>query len=1069
MGKILQSEYDEDDDDEEYDDEEEVLSGNEEDRELDEDRSMIENEPDPDIRSSEEDSMSMESDVENPPLDDTLDLTSQLEQSQAKKDYNPSKFERSIDSQLARGIKRSRGGATIPNESSIHHANQPKERKESAIPRIVKDMATQLGIAMLEEPDDLIIQTEELISQLYLDGDDTDKEFKLETALMMVPEALRNLWQACCNRSTVASSDKERLVGIGPDTRAAPFHKANFLANFLLQLHHPSPVKGKQAFAASRLMRSENLSKSLQVSNAPSRPTAPPKVLFDWLEHYHNPYQEAGSVLKTYQPSPAAHLDFWDIIFFLTLRGRFTELISIFKRADFRHARTARDDGQDQDGYYGLQLGNIERVVNRAVQALESCPALLEDDWDIPGHDWLLFRKRVEHALEDLATFAEGRDRDSDPAGSVFEAQNFGLRSTTSALSQTARRAESRVPWTIYQNLKVMYGILLGGTTEIISTSQDWVEASIGLTAWWNGDDDDEICMGSLAMTRRSLRHSQSRIPRSLDANPNAAYLRRLAQAFEKVTDDSEFQINSGNAVEVGLASIFEGNVEGVLRLLRGWSLPIASAVVEIANLAGWFEPSIASRMVDGFSESDLMVLSYGQPNNMLTRDSVLVEYAGTLFGKEVLGDPESENKREGWELSIQIIARLDDDAMATNKVADLLTRIELSTDSRVDRLLDICNNFSMPREAQSIAEVLPFSLRYDTNHTDHGQRYADAIADSTTRYGTALFYYAQSHNRKKLRSVLDLLISYSLVHSTAYPALSSLEPNMKTLLNAPRGILQTLAATDQEAADTLHMYLTGYATLRKFYDLRDMEVRLQDSEKPTLRPIARKKAAAKALLAVIASAADNIHGGLYDESRDAVLKVDGLLVLLGEALVFVNRTLISVHIYSCICLHHILPRSVINAHKIPESPPLLNSRQIYNLLSAIEDLQTVNPSIYSQCEEVYSACIKFYNSPSTSPSQPPQALNKGISSLTASSSGGFSMIGSMMLESATSDGIRSASNDRHGMNGNDGISQDPKHVERGWDWRKGIRKDSKGSDVLRMLRVGLARELAMGWVDGAV
>ena len=56
------------------------------------------------------------------------------------------------------------------------------------------------------------------------------------------------------------------------------------------------------------------------------------------------------------------------------------------------------------------------------------------------------------------------------------------------------------------------------------------------------------------------------------------------------------------------------------------------------------------------------------------------------------------------------------------------------------------------------------------------------------------------------------------------------------------------------------------------------------------LKPRARKKAAAAALIAVVSSAADNIFGGLYDESRDAIVHVDGLLALLGEAMVFVNR-----------------------------------------------------------------------------------------------------------------------------------------------------------------------------------
>lgn len=87
-----------------------------------------------------------------------------------------------------------------------------------------------------------------------------------------------------------------------------------------------------------------------------------------------------------------------------------------------------------------------------------------------------------------------------------------------------------------------------------------------------------------------------------------------------------------------------------------------------------------------------------------------------------------------------------------------------------------------------------------------------------------------------------------------------------------------------------LHTHLTGYATLRKFYDLRDEEVNLEQGQKPRLRPIARKNAAATALLAVINSAADSIHGGLYDEDRGSIVQVDGLLALLGEAMVFVDR-----------------------------------------------------------------------------------------------------------------------------------------------------------------------------------
>ena len=123
-----------------------------------------------------------------------------------------------------------------------------------------------------------------------------------------------------------------------------------------------------------------------------------------------------------------------------------------------------------------------------------------------------------------------------------------------------------------------------------------------------------------------------------------------------------------------------------------------------------------------------------------------------------------------------------------------------------------------------------------------------------------------------------------------AFPPLSALDENLRALLFTPERSVGQLASMDPKAAEMLHTYLTGYATLRKFYDLRDEDVNLEEGQKATVRPNARKSAAATALLAVINSAADNIHGGLYDESRASVVQVDGLLSLLGEALVFVNR-----------------------------------------------------------------------------------------------------------------------------------------------------------------------------------
>ena len=37
---------------------------------------------------------------------------------------------------------------------------------------------------------------------------------------------------------------------------------------------------------------------------------------------------------------------------------------------------------------------------------------------------------------------------------------------------------------------------------------------------------------------------------------------------------------------------------------------------------------------------------------------------------------------------------------------------------------------------------------------------------------------------------------------------------------------------------------------------------------------------------------------------------------------------------------------------------------------------------------------------------------------------------------------------------------------ERGWDWRKGLAEGAKGEDVLRILRLGLAKDIARHWIS---
>jgi hypothetical protein len=229
----------------------------------------------------------------------------------------------------------------------------------------------------------------------------------------------------------------------------------------------------------------------------------------------------------------------------------------------------------------------------------------------------------------------------------------------------------------------------------------------------------------------------------------------------------------------------------------------------------------------------------------------------------------------------------------------------------------------------------------------------------------------------------------------------------------------------DIEAAELLQKMLSGYATLRKFYVLRDEDLQPPNGRNPQSNSITRKKDAAFALLAVITSSDDNIRGGLYDEERGAVVSVDFLLALLGEAMVFVNQSNFNI--------------------TVP---------QIDILLRAIEDLQTVGPRVYSACTEFLQTVIA--SAPGLKGSSPADLLRKSTSNVSGTSS--FSLVGSSMLASQLKQSM-----------GSSGVMVKG-NIKRGWDWRQGVSAHTTGDDVLRVLRLGLAKSLAKAFlieVDG--
>lgn len=256
--------------------------------------------------------------------------------------------------------------------------------------------------------------------------------------------------------------------------------------------------------------------------------------------------------------------------------------------------------------------------------------------------------------------------------------------------------------------------------------------------------------------------------------------------------------------------------------------------------------------------------------------------------------------------------------------------------------------------------------------------------------------------------------MSYSLLQSTAYPPERDLDEDLKNLLRKRTETLEKRAQQDLEAAQLLGRMLSGYATLRKFYELRDEQ---QYGNISPARALTLRKQAALALVAVISSSDDNIRGGLYDDTRDAVVSEDFLLALLGEATVFVNQT-----------------------------PAVITLEHIDILLKAIEDLQTVGSRVYEACDEFFNLVLA--SAQGLKGSTPADLMKKSTSSLSGSS---YIMSGSSILLSHMHKSVAAGGK-----------------VTRGWDWRKGWLATTKGEDVLRRLRLGLAKDLAALWLEDA-
>ncbi|EME82745.1 uncharacterized protein MYCFIDRAFT_215074 [Pseudocercospora fijiensis CIRAD86] len=861
-----------------------------------------------------------------------------------------------------RGLKRSRNGEA---RAQTAYANESKRKYMENKNRV-----------RLEESDEVILQSERIISDMFARIDSQPSQsgpIFTDTAAQ-----LTKLWRASSDIATKSAS-------VGPKS-SKPFTNANYLASLLLQLHYPHTYSPRQAGSRP--------SRAIVPASEPQQTIPLPHALLNWLNTYHNPFGDDFDEIHLHQPSPSDHESFWDVLYAALLRGKLDRVVRLLKDAGWENAYTAEDDGAS-NGYTDQELDNVDEVVTQCIQVLEACPGYCDQDWDTKSFEWTTFRQRVRHTLEELESFCEG-----DDLGQSLGESNIFQRSMGNSLnmSTASRKASSRVPWSIYQNLKLLYGMMLGEPDDIIMTAQDWLEGSIYLTVWWDTADEERS-----ANTARSRASRQ----REVDVAPLQTYRKRLADAFARVQEQPAEIDEQGREMknvfipdftdhtQLGLACILEENIGGAIFALRRFSILISVSVVEIAASDRWLPTTRGGFADQGFDREDLLLLSQAPTQLSPTdqdRDEILEQYAELLFEKPSIGD------KEGWELAVNILSRLDQQREASTRIADLLEKLELSTEETVDKVLNVCDQLGQSDQRKAIAE-----------------RYADKLAENDNQvFGPALIYYARAHAEEKLKATVSHITSLCLLHSIAMPDHRLIDAKLSQLITKDRPALKQLGHVDLEAATLLSKHLSGYATLRRFYELRDQGF-VTEATTRAAGPLERKRQAAASIFAVIKSASDCIPGGLFDQEAETVVPVDGLLALFGETLPLLGQ-----------------------------SQRIFTQHQVFSLLGVLEDFIAAPRRIRENAESLLSASLNAYREETSTASGP---FKKQKSNFSESSSWEMLASNSMI---ASREALKKG-----------------EKMQRAWDWRQGLVQsgiEASEMSVVKLVREALVKEVASGW-----
>ncbi|KAF3903979.1 hypothetical protein AA313_de0201183 [Arthrobotrys entomopaga] len=604
-----------------------------------------------------------------------------------------------------------------------------------------------------------------------------------------------------------------------------------------------------------------DLKSDIPLLRAVSPPRPAPLVLVNWLnEHDRNPDTNSFLDVHDHLPNSALHYNFWPLLQKLALRCRLEDVKVLIGKPHWEITEPSQPGSRT---YTRISASNLQRASRMVQDLISQCPSLRffqvskneipstrlprrvggvsdEEAWDTSSLPWRMWRSKTARALDEIT-------RMSQP-----EPQN--ARKNNQEQNETARLFRSRqppqpttemsilIPHEILQEFRIILQIFLGDKETILKTSETWLEAAVGLTAFY---DETGSSGDGMEWDKQVMPGLASRAANAYHEDP----IKKIARSFHIATTQG-FPMPAVRNFESTVGDILAGRVPKALRYLAKKSLPVASAAAEIFAWGGYFPLELGGRAHSSayLSGSTLGLLDYDAERENV-KEKIISEYAlalgsfGTFHGA-------SKETVEGWEIGLATLRRTT--TTETLKAAAKLIRsldLDVSDPTRVERLVATCAKHGLVDEQKYVSEAFAKKLL------------------AAGQIGSSLLYFSKAKSGVNIHTVMANYVDASLREGRSVPADKDLDGVMHELLSSP-------LATAEE--DILRREIAGFAALRSFYAAKDAG-RFDD--------------AVQTLVVLMLSAGEKLDGGILHPEWESVMVPKNIAGLVYELLHGSNDT----------------------------------------------------------------------------------------------------------------------------------------------------------------------------------